>query len=154
MVLVYCQHTIIYHYFVCILIVIVQDNFWLCCKKYLGTKNLRGRDFYAATGNRFLINSTCPLISPLLIPSICPFLIMFIISYPLSVRVAEWNEPKPSPGLTSLFIKRWSCSILLLRYLTCLNSQAFERIPSSFSSSTAGGYDAFLSTLITRGVSE
>src|SRR5947209_9722529 len=94
---------------------------------------------------------TCPEISPLPTPLTCPFLIMFITSYPCSVRPAVSTEKKPIPGLTSRLMNRWSCSIRLFRYLTCLSSTDAGRIPAALRSAIALGYAAFLSTLMTRG---
>src|SRR5450631_1412121 len=57
---------------------------------------------------------------------------MFIASSPCKVRLAVSNEKKPSPGLTSRLIKRWSCSIRLLRYFTRSQFHAFRKKPSGF----------------------
>src|SRR5258708_1179454 len=84
-------------------------------------------------------------------PCICPFLIMFIVSYPCNVRQAVSNEKKPIPGFTSRLMKRWSCSIGLLRYLLCRSSQDRARAPAVFNSLRAWGYAAFCSTMMTRG---
>src|SRR5450759_4385482 len=82
----------------------------------------------------------------------CPFLIMFITSYPCNVLHAVSNEKKPIPGLTSRLLKRRSCSIRLFKYLLCRSSHGCGRSPSAFNSLRALGYAAFLSTVITRGV--
>ncbi len=64
---------------------------------------------------------------------------------------AVLNEPKPIPGLISRLINRWSCSTILLRYLTLRSSVVSVRVRSALSLSIAGGRAAFLSTFITRG---
>jgi hypothetical protein len=46
------------------------------------------------------------------------FFIMFMISYPCNVRHAVSSEKKPIPGFVNRLMKRWSCSIRLLRYFT------------------------------------
>ncbi len=69
----------------------------------------------------------------------CPLRIMFIASYPLKVRLAVLNEENPIPGLTNRLIDRWSCSILLFRYLTCRNSQSSANNSDFLSSSIAMG---------------
>lgn len=72
-------------------------------------------------------------------PLTCPLRIMFVTSYPCSVHPAVSTEKKPSPGLTSRLMKRWSCSIRLLRYLTCLSSTDSGSIPVALSSAMAFG---------------
>ena len=66
---------------------------------------------YATTPKIWLMNEICPMTSPLSAPLIWPLRIIFIASYPLSVRRAVLNEPKPKPGLLRRLMKRWSCSI-------------------------------------------
>ena len=45
----------------------------------------------------------------------------------------------PSPGLTKRLMKRWSCSIILFRYLICRSSQRWRTTSSSLSSLKAFG---------------
>ncbi len=52
------------------------------------------------------------------LPEERPLRIMYIASYLLNVRRAVLNEPNPIPGLTSRLMNLWSCSTILLRYLT------------------------------------
>ena len=52
---------------------------------------------------------------------------------------SRFIEKKPIPGLTTRLMKRWSCSIRLLRYLTCLSSTCSGRIPAALSSAMALG---------------
>ncbi len=68
-----------------------------------------------------------------------PLRIMFIASYPLNVRRAVLNEPNPIAELTNRFIARWSCSTILLRYLTLRSSVVSPRVWSLLSESIAGG---------------
>src|SRR5207237_10764685 len=75
----------------------------------------------------------------------------FMISYRCPVFQAVSKEKKPSPGLTRRLMKRWSCSTMLLRYLTCLSSTDSGSVPLALSWTTALGEAAFLSTLMTRG---
>src|SRR5258708_32579599 len=98
------------------------------------------------------MNAACLELSLLCTPCICPFLIMFIASYTCNVRQAVSNEKKPIPGFTSRLMNRWSCTTRLLRYLLCRSSQDTARVLSTFNSQKALGYAAFLSTVITRGV--
>ncbi len=58
---------------------------------------------------------------------------------PARVRHAHSNEKKLIPGLTSRLIKRWSCSIRLLRYFTCLSSTLSGRTPAALRSAMALG---------------
>jgi hypothetical protein len=81
----------------------------------------------------------------------CPLRIMFIASNPLKVRRAVLNEPNPNPGLVSRLINLWSCSTRLFKNLTCRSSVVLVSCSEVLRSSTAGGYAAFLSTLITLG---
>ncbi len=46
----------------------------------------------------------------------------------LNDRLAVLKEPDPIPGLTSRLINRWSCSTILLRYLTLRSSAVLVRI--------------------------
>jgi hypothetical protein len=48
----------------------------------------------------------------------CPFLIITITSIPVSVRRAVQKPPKPSPGRINRFMRRWSCSTMLLSGMT------------------------------------
>lgn len=90
---------------------------------------------------------TRSLTAPFATPRICPFLIMFIASYPFIVRRAVLKEPNPIPGLTSRFMNRWSCSTMLLRYLTGRSEVVLVRVLSAIRSSIAfGNIAAFLST--------
>src|SRR5262245_43526775 len=82
-------------------------------------KGLTQTPTYAAIMKRFDTNLTCSWMAPLPTPSICPFLIMFIASYTLIVRRAVLKPENPSPGLTRRLMNRWSCSMMLLRYLHC-----------------------------------
>lgn len=41
------------------------------------------------------------------------------VSIPVMVAQAEWKALKPIIGPVIRFIKRWSCSRILFRYLTC-----------------------------------
>ncbi len=52
------------------------------------------------------------------LPEERPLRIMYIASYLLNVRRAVLNEPNPIPRLTSRLMNLWSCSTILLRYLT------------------------------------
>ncbi len=52
---------------------------------------------------------------------------------------AVLNEPDSLPGLTSRLMNRWSCSTILLRYLTLRNSVALVRGSSARRASIAGG---------------
>lgn len=83
--------------------------------------------------------------SPLFTPCICPFLILFITSYPCHVRYAVSTEKKPIPSLTSRLRKRCSCSMRLLKDLTCRSSTASGSIRAALSSAMALGEAAFLS---------
>src|SRR5450631_3969637 len=49
--------------------------------------------------------------------------------YPCKVRHAVSNEKKPIPGFVKRFINRWSCSMRVLRDLTCRDSPASEVCP-------------------------
>jgi tetratricopeptide (TPR) repeat protein len=117
-------------------------EYWLCCKnqreKKKDTKE-SSRSAYAANPNTLLTAATWPKTSPFAAPAICPFLMMFIISYPCKVRQAVSKEKKPNPGFTRRLMKRWSCSIRLLRYLTCRSSHLSGTIPSALSSLRAFG---------------
>src|SRR5260370_5511746 len=104
-----------------------------------------------ATPNHSAMKAAWLVLSPFFTPCICPFLIICIASYPWRVRHAVSNEKKPMPGLTRRLMNRWSCSIRLLRYFTCLNSTCSAKIPAALSSALALGYAAFLSVLMTRG---
>lgn len=77
---------------------------------------------------------------------------IFIASNPLMVRRAVLNEPNPIPGFVSLLINLWYCSTRLFKYFTCRSWVISGSWSSAFRSSTAGGYAAFLSTLITLGI--
>jgi len=83
--------------------------------------------------------SACAWMSLFSTPLICPFRIMFMASYPLKVRLAVLNEPNPIPGLTNRLMNRWSCSTMLLRYLTGRSSVVSVRVWSLVSESIAGG---------------
>ena len=89
--------------------------------------------------------------SPFSTPFICPERIIFIVSYPLKVRLAVLNEPKPIPGSTNRLLNRWSCSTMSFRYLIGRSSAVLVRVWSSVSESIALGIAAFLSTFMTRG---
>jgi hypothetical protein len=58
---------------------------------------------------------------PRLIPFTCPLRIMFIASIPLNVLLAVLNDPNPIIGFTMRFTFRWSCSMMLFKYLLCRN---------------------------------
>jgi len=95
---------------------------WLCCKNFVRTENVCGRDLnYATTPKMRLMKIIRSLTAPLGTPKICPFRIMFVISYPVMMRRAVLKDANPIPGLTNRFMARWSCSTMLLRYLICLN---------------------------------
>jgi hypothetical protein len=79
------------------------------------------------------MNTTCPMMSPFPTPCTCPFRIMFILSYPCNVFQAVSTEKKPIPGLTSRLMKRWSCSTMVLRYLTCRSSTLSGKTPIALS---------------------
>ncbi|GEM_PF-2219606 len=52
----------------------------------------------------------------------------------------------------SRLMNRWSCSMRLLSYFTCLSSHAAGTAPAASNAVSALGYAAFLSMMITRGV--
>ena len=49
------------------------------------------------------------------------FFIICMASTPLNIEVAVLNDLNPNIERTRFLIKQWSCSIILLRYLTCLS---------------------------------
>ena len=53
---------------------------------------------------------------------IWPLRIICAASMPAMVAAAEWNALKPIIGLVIRLMKRWSCSRMLFRYLTCRTS--------------------------------
>ena len=82
----------------------------------------------------------------------CAFLFMAIASRPASVRRAIWKLPKPGPGLTRRFTRRWSCSTMLLRNLHCRRREKRHSSPFPFNCSMADGQAGFLSTVMVRGL--
>lgn len=61
-----------------------------------------------------------------------------LLRSPSSNAKAVLNEPNPIPGLTNRRMNRWSCSTILLRYLTGRSSEVLGRVSSAFNSSIAG----------------
>ena len=72
---------------------------------------LCGRNYAASYANCW--NAVSPLASS------CPFRIMCAVSIPANVTSAEWKALKPSIGRVIRLMKRWYCSMMLFRYLTC-----------------------------------
>ena len=81
----------------------------------------------------------------------CPFLTIAIPSWPAGVRRAVWKSPKPSPGRTRRFKRRWSRSTMLFENLAWRSREKRHGSPSSFISAAAHGQAGFLSTVIVRG---
>ena len=75
---------------------------------------IAGHDYAASAANCW--NADRPLVRN------WRFLIMWATSMPSNVANADWKDLKPFIGRVSFLIKRWSCSIILLRYLTCRTS--------------------------------
>ncbi len=120
-------------------------------KDFMDGKLLGKEVSYAATPKSWWIKESCPITSPFSTLWICPFLSIFIASNPLSVRRAVLNDLNPMPAFVSRFMARWSCSITLFKYFFCRSSVVSGSVSSTFNVSTAFGYAAFLSTVITRG---
>src|SRR5215471_6590791 len=100
-----------------------------------------------ASPNSSSINCSCASGSPLLTHLARPFRIMWTAC---NVRHTVEKDWYPLASHTRFFETRWSCSTTLFKYLHCRSRQRRRSVPSTLSSSTAGGYARFLSTLITR----
>ena len=105
----------------------------------------------AATPKRLAMNLAGCRLSPVPTPWTCPFRSLCLTSSPWSVRHAVSNAKKPSPGLTSRLMNRWSGSTTVLSYLTGRSSPETGTAPAALRSPRAVGEAAFLSTVITRG---
>lgn len=86
-----------------------------------------------ATPNSSAMNTIWLRGSPLFTSCTWPFLIICITSYLCKVLCAVWNEKKPISDLTRRLRKRWSCSIILFKYLTCRSSTDEGSTPHTLS---------------------
>lgn len=71
---------------------------------------------------------------------------------PLIVTAAFSNRLKPSIALVRCLMRRWSCSMMLLRYLLDRTRTRCGSLPSDLSSCTARCEAAQASSVIARGV--
>ena len=130
----------------------------LCCKNNEEIKRsteplpgFRLGDRSKPSGNQGHLASHIPFVHALYLPF--PSHVHHLKSLECSPRCLEREKahPRLRQALGNGWMNRWPCSIRLLRYFTCRNSQCSGRMPAALSSAMALGYAAFLSTLITRG---
>ena len=89
--------------------------------------------------NSLAMNLGCPIASPFATHRTLPFRIMCTASIPCNVRHAVGNEPYPFASQVRFFTVRWSCSMMLSRYLHWWSRTRLGSVPSAFSASTAAG---------------
>ena len=102
-------------------------------------ENPLGGPRYAANPNTLWISCVCPTTSPFAIHRACPLRSACMISMPRKVRHAVVNRLKPSIGRVRRLMNRWSCSMMLFRYLHWRRFERGRTSPSCRTASNATG---------------
>ena len=102
-------------------------------------ENPLGGPRYAANPNTLWISCVCPTTSPFAIHRACPLRSACMISMPRKVRHAVVNRLKPSIGRVRSLMNRWSCSMMLFRYLHWRRFERGRTSPSCRTASNATG---------------
>ena len=105
----------------------------------IARENPLGGPRYAANPNTLWISCVCPTTSPFAIHRACPLRSACMISMPRKVRHAVVNRLKPSIGRVRCLMNRWSCSMMLFRYLHWRRFERGRTSPSCRTASNATG---------------